>query len=123
MSEFEFLSVLISIIFGLGLTHVLSGSLRYILARARQLELRRVPGARVPGDLARPDDDHALSAGGSNRRVVRFASPLVPVVVLQYTLIAAAATFVRSAAVHRAISGWFVSSIAARALVVHRLLA
>jgi hypothetical protein len=33
MSEFEFLCVLISIIFGLGLTHVLSGSLRYVLAR------------------------------------------------------------------------------------------
>jgi hypothetical protein len=45
------------------------------------------------------------------------------VVVLHYTLIAAAATFVRSAAVHRAISWWFLGSVAAWALVVRRFLA
>jgi len=32
MTEFEFLSVLISIIIGLGLTHVLAGTVRYIFA-------------------------------------------------------------------------------------------
>lgn len=41
MTEFEFLSVLISIIFGLGLTHVLTGSMRYIYAR-RATEARLV---------------------------------------------------------------------------------
>lgn len=32
MTEFEFLSVLISMIFGLGLTHVLAGTMRYVYA-------------------------------------------------------------------------------------------
>jgi hypothetical protein len=40
MTEFEFLSVLISIIFGLGLTHILAGSVRYIFAgRATETQL------------------------------------------------------------------------------------
>jgi hypothetical protein len=33
MTEFEFLSVMISIIFGLGLTHILGGSLSYIFSK------------------------------------------------------------------------------------------
>jgi hypothetical protein len=41
MTEFEFLSVMISIIFGLGLTHVLAGTMRYIYA-GRATELRLV---------------------------------------------------------------------------------
>ena len=32
MTEFEFLFVLISLIFGLGLTHVLSGTMRHVYA-------------------------------------------------------------------------------------------
>jgi len=40
MTEFEFLSVLISIVIGLGLTHVLSGTVRYIFAgRATEIHL------------------------------------------------------------------------------------
>jgi hypothetical protein len=41
MTEFEFLSVTISIIFGLNLTHVLAGTMRYIFA-GRSNELRLV---------------------------------------------------------------------------------
>jgi hypothetical protein len=41
MTEFEFLSVLISMIFGLGLTHVLAGTMRYIYA-GRASEMRVV---------------------------------------------------------------------------------
>lgn len=41
MTEFEFLSVLISMIFGLGLTHVLAGTMRYIYA-GRATEERTV---------------------------------------------------------------------------------
>ena len=41
MTEFEFLSVMISIIFGIGLTHVLAGTMRYIYA-GRATELRLV---------------------------------------------------------------------------------
>jgi hypothetical protein len=40
MTEFEFLSVMISIIFGLGLPRVLAGTMRYIYAgRASELRL------------------------------------------------------------------------------------
>jgi hypothetical protein len=40
MTGFEFLSVMISIIFGIGLTHVLAGTMRYIYAgRATELRL------------------------------------------------------------------------------------
>ena len=41
MTEFEFLSVLISMIFGLGLTHVLAGTMRYVYA-GRATEQRLV---------------------------------------------------------------------------------
>lgn len=40
MTEFEFISVMISIIFGLGLTHILAGSISYIFAkRATETQL------------------------------------------------------------------------------------
>lgn len=40
MTEFEFLSVLISMIFGLGLTHVLAGTMRYVyVGRATEQRL------------------------------------------------------------------------------------
>ena len=45
MTEFEFLSVLISMIFGLGLTHVLAGTMRYVYA-GRATELRLVNARR-----------------------------------------------------------------------------
>lgn len=41
MTEFEFLSVLISMIFGLGLTHVLAGTMCYVYA-GRATEQRLV---------------------------------------------------------------------------------
>lgn len=46
MTEFEYLSVLISVIFGLGLTHILTGSVRAIYAR-RTGELQLVYSAFV----------------------------------------------------------------------------
>jgi hypothetical protein len=40
MTEFEFLSVLISMIFGLGLTHALAGTMRYVyVGRATEQRL------------------------------------------------------------------------------------
>jgi hypothetical protein len=46
VTEFEYLSVLISVIFGLGLTHILTGSIRAIYAR-RVSELQLVYSAFV----------------------------------------------------------------------------
>ncbi len=175
MTEFEFLSVLISIIFGLGLTHVLAGSVRYVFAR-RATEAQLVYSLFVllvlvlnwwviftwrdhanwsfdeflvlifwafshyllAITLYPPDESFTafelhrswflwsfagmtlMDIAQTAMRGDLFDPWYYLIFVLHYTAISSAATFIKSPAVHRAISWWLLFSIVVWSIVVRR---